>query len=94
LRLLPKAIEEWLEDPDSDMTLHARLFVFWLLMVPPSAIWLPESLPYLVALSVYAVITGHWSSWQAAKGESHVMKCLERIEQNQEEILSLLREAA
>jgi len=38
-------------------------------MAVPSALWWKQSLPYLVFLSVYAVVTGHWASWQAARVE-------------------------
>lgn len=48
---------------------HGWAAVFWVLMAVPSALWWRNSVAYLVALSVYAVVTGHWSSWQAARVE-------------------------
>jgi hypothetical protein len=32
-------------------------------------IWFAESIVFLVFISVYAVVTGHWASWQAARIE-------------------------
>jgi predicted negative regulator of RcsB-dependent stress response len=31
--------------------------------------WWSENIKFLVFISVYAVVTGHWSSWQAARVE-------------------------
>jgi hypothetical protein len=50
-------------------TLHAWLTVIWLLAAPFIIMFLSDSVPFLVFISVYAVITGHWSSWQAARVE-------------------------
>jgi hypothetical protein len=38
-------------------------------MTVPSMLWWRRSVSYLVGLSVYAVVTGHWSSWQASRVE-------------------------
>ncbi len=46
----------------------------WLIAAAPICIWLNDSVPFLVFISVYAVVTGHWSAYQAA-----------RVEVNQEE---------
>ncbi len=48
---------------------HLYLSLMWLLLIPPSALWWKDSVPYLVFISVYAVIMGHISSWQAARVE-------------------------
>lgn len=48
---------------------HGYATIFWVLMAIPSALFWNSSVSYLVALSVYAVVTGHWSSWQAARVE-------------------------
>jgi hypothetical protein len=49
--------------------LHGWAAVFWLCMAPPSMLWWNSSIPYLVGLSVYSVVTGHWSSWQSSRTE-------------------------
>lgn len=43
--------------------------IIWLVAAPPICIWLSSSVPFLVFISVYAVVTGHWSAWQAARVE-------------------------
>jgi hypothetical protein len=43
--------------------------VIWFVAAFPICIYLSESVPFLVFISVYAVVTGHLSSWQAARTE-------------------------
>ena len=56
-------------DPQLMVSIHGWLTVIWLAASPLIIIFLRESLPFLVFISVYAVVTGHWSSWQAARVE-------------------------
>jgi hypothetical protein len=49
--------------------LNGWLAVIWFVAAFPICIWLSESVPFLVFISVYAVVTGHWSTWQAARVE-------------------------
>jgi hypothetical protein len=46
------------------------LAVFWLLMIPVSFLmgWLDKVI-YVSALSLWALVSGHWSAWQAARVE-------------------------
>jgi hypothetical protein len=46
------------------------LTMFWLAMIPASIAfgWL-NSVVYLSALSLWALVSGHWSAWQAARVE-------------------------
>ncbi len=46
------------------------LTMFWLVMIPISYTmhWL-SSVVYVSALSLWALVAGHWSSWQAARVE-------------------------
>lgn len=49
---------------------HGWATLFWVVMAPVSMLTgLRTSITYLVGLSVYAVVTGHWSSWQASRVE-------------------------
>lgn len=49
---------------------HGCLTVAWALMIPVSILTgLKNSLPYLVALSVYALAVGHFASWQGSRAE-------------------------
>ena len=51
---------------------HGWATAAWTALAIPSMLYWRNSVAYLVGLSVYAVITGHWSSWQAARVETHV----------------------
>jgi hypothetical protein len=46
------------------------LTIFWLAMIPVSYElgWL-KSVVYVSALSLWALVSGHWSAWQAARVE-------------------------
>lgn len=43
--------------------------IIWFAAAFPICIWLSNSVPFLVFISVYAVVTGHLSAWQAARVE-------------------------
>jgi hypothetical protein len=43
--------------------------IIWFIAAFPICIWLSESVPFLVFISVYAVVTGHLSTWQASRVE-------------------------
>ena len=44
--------------------------VLWLVMIPVSLLtgWI-SSVTYVAALSLWALVSGHWSAWQAARVE-------------------------
>jgi hypothetical protein len=44
--------------------------IFWVLMIPVSLVtgWI-SSVSYVAALSLWALVSGHWSAWQAARVE-------------------------
>jgi hypothetical protein len=46
------------------------LTIFWLAMIPVSLVtgWI-SSVTYVAALSLWALVSGHWSAWQAARVE-------------------------
>jgi hypothetical protein len=46
------------------------LTIFWLVMIPISLAtgWV-KSVVYVSALSLWALVSGHWSAWQAARVE-------------------------
>lgn len=48
---------------------HAALTIVWLALAIPSVIWWQHSVPWLVAVSVYANVVGHASGWQASRAE-------------------------
>jgi hypothetical protein len=50
--------------------LNGWLTMFWIAMIPVSLVmgWL-SSVTYVSALSLWALVSGHWSTWQAARVE-------------------------
>jgi hypothetical protein len=57
-------------DPIFMRRVNGWLAVFWILMIPISLLmgWL-DSVMYVSALSLWALVSGHWSAWQAARVE-------------------------
>ncbi len=57
-------------DPVFMRRVNGWLTIFWLVMIPISYTmhWL-SSVVYVSALSLWALVAGHWSSWQAARVE-------------------------
>jgi uncharacterized membrane protein len=57
-------------DPVFMRRVNGWLTMFWLVMIPVSYTmhWL-SSVVYVSALSLWALVAGHWSSWQAARVE-------------------------
>jgi hypothetical protein len=46
------------------------LTIFWIAMIPVSLItgWI-SSVTYVAVLSLWALVSGHWAAWQAARVE-------------------------
>ena len=57
-------------DPAFMRRLNGWLTVFWIAMIPVSLAmgWL-HSVAFVSALSLWALVSGHWSTWQAARVE-------------------------
>jgi len=57
--------------------------IFWIVMIPVSVAtgWV-HSVTYVSALSLWALVTGHWSTWQAARVEVTQQQEAEEREQN------------
>jgi ABC-type lipoprotein release transport system permease subunit len=56
-------------DPVFMRKLHGWLTVIWFVAAFPIMMFWSQSVVFLVFVSVYAVVTGHWSSWQASRVE-------------------------
>ena len=58
------------DDPVFMRRVNGWLTVFWVAMIPVSYElgWL-KSVVYVSALSLWALVAGHWSTWQAARVE-------------------------
>ena len=66
---LKDKVVDHLEDSVFMVKFHGWATVVWFMSSVPVCILLSTSVPFLVFLSVYAVVTGHFSSWQAARTE-------------------------
>lgn len=57
-------------DPVFMRRVNGWLAIFWVAMIPISYAegWL-SSVTYVSALSLWALVSGHWSAWQAARVE-------------------------
>jgi hypothetical protein len=57
-------------DPVFMRRVNGWMTVFWILMIPISIVFgLLSSVAYVSALSLWALVSGHWSAWQAARVE-------------------------
>jgi hypothetical protein len=66
-------------DPVLMRRINGWLTIFWLVMIPVSILlgWI-HSVAYVSALSLWALVSGHWSAWQAARVE------VQQVRQQQE----------
>ena len=73
-------------DPKFMRKVNGWLTVFWILMIPTAFFmgWL-ESVVFVSALSLWALVSGHWSAWQAARVEVEQMK--EKNEDTEEKMI-------
>lgn len=57
-------------DPKFMQKLNGWLTIFWIALIPVAFFfgWL-ESVTFVSALSLWALVSGHWSAWQAARVE-------------------------
>src|SRR5947209_15479840 len=62
-------------DPVFMRRVNGWLTVFWIAMIPISIVthWI-SSVTYVAALSLWALVSGHWSAWQAARVEVNQQK--------------------
>jgi len=72
-------------DPVFMRRVNGYLALFWIAMIPISLAtgWV-KSVVYVSALSLWALVSGHWSAWQAARVE--VNQEVEAQKQKQEDI--------
>ena len=58
------------QDPKFMRRVNGWLTLFWIAMIPISVVlgWL-NSVAYVSALSLWALVSGHWAAWQAARVE-------------------------
>lgn len=84
-------LPQFIEDPAKFRKVNGWLTVIWLLLIPVSAaLGLLTSVVYVSALSLYAIVTGHLATWQAARVEERqeqdtTEQVVQEIKQTQEE---------
>src|SRR5881409_1079708 len=66
-------------DPVFMRRVNGWLTIFWVAMIPISIVthWI-DKVTYVAALSLWALVSGHWSAWQAARVEVNQQKEAER----------------
>ena len=62
-------VRSWLGDPVKQRKFHGIATVVWFIVAVPWCIFLSSWIPGVVWLSLYAVVTGHFSAWQATAAE-------------------------
>lgn len=51
---------------------HAVMTVLWMIMIPVSIFTsLKFSVPFLVFISLWALVSSHWGAWQAVRAEQN-----------------------
>lgn len=68
-------------DPRFMRRLNGWLTMFWIVMIPISYSfgWL-KSVTFVSALSLWALVSGHWSTWQAARVEVAQERAQQKLE--------------
>jgi hypothetical protein len=72
-------------DPVFMRRVNGWLTIFWIVMIPVSILtgWI-SSVTYVAALSLWALVSGHWSAWQAARVE--VEQAKEALKRKKEDV--------
>ena len=70
-------------DPVFMRRLNGWLTIFWVVMIPVSYElgWL-KKVTYVSALSLWALVSGHWATWQAARVEVTQQKQADEMAEN------------
>ena len=70
-------------DPVFMRRVNGWFTIFWLVMIPISiALGLLSRVTYVSALSLWALVSGHWSAWQASRVEVEQMAEAQQLEAN------------
>lgn len=64
-------VQGWCDNAELMRKLHGWAAVVWLAVSVPFAMLWGSSVLFVTWLSLYAIVTGHWSSWQSARVEVH-----------------------
>ena len=66
-------------DPVFMRKVNGWLTIFWIVMIPVSILtgWV-SSVTFVACLSLWALVSGHWSAWQAARVEVNQQEEVEK----------------
>jgi hypothetical protein len=69
-------------DPAFMRKINGWLTIFWIVMIPVSIVtgWV-SSVTFVACLSLWALVSGHWSAWQAARVEVNQQEEAEKQEE-------------
>lgn len=56
-------------DPEFTRAFHKWATIIWFILAFPICIFLANSVPFIVFISVYAVVVSHWAAYQASQAE-------------------------
>jgi hypothetical protein len=63
-------IAKLLESPTALRRFHAGATWAWLAMIPIAAFTgLKDSVPFLISISLWALVGAHWAAWQSVRAE-------------------------
>jgi hypothetical protein len=81
-------VQERLTSPAFMRRVNGWLTVFWIAMIPLSIVtgWL-SSVSFVAAISLWALVSGHWAAWQAARVE-----CKQHDDADVSEVLEAVQE--
>lgn len=65
-----KTLEDKFIDAEFAKAFHKWATIIWFIAAFPICIFLSNSLPFIVFVSVYAVVVAHWGAFQAAVADS------------------------
>lgn len=62
-------VRDHLHDPKFTTDFHKWATIVWILLLIPSVLFWSEAIMWVVLMSVWANIAGHWSAYQASRAE-------------------------
>lgn len=57
--------------PKTWRKVQGSLTLIWIALGVPSVLWWSHSIPWLVGISVWANVAGHFSGWQGSRAEDN-----------------------
>jgi hypothetical protein len=67
----------------SDRQVHIALVTVWILLIIPTMLFWRDSILWIAFMSLYAIITGHWGAYEAAKAKDIAEAALDEQKENE-----------